>query len=778
MMRPRPKRIRAHAAAGCLLACLASAAHAAEATKPVLPRPAHAATAEQVAADPAGVWARFRAGAEFGAAVDAFEVMDAVGYDFSSVDAEQCGEQAAALRASVEAVPVSISLHHVALKCAEALGDTAMAERQALALGALSKLALSDGSGSLWGRPIQVLWPRDIYALLVLLGYEFRYEYFREQYPKRYFPQVVAAWDPEAKLERHLMFDYIDAMAAIERDATYPGTATQRHALMHAVVEGMAKSSEPVALDLRAVQDAAEARDVQARIAQLREGALQGGMMSAGLWFRICAQGGVPGCEDGLVDAVLPPAERQHALPLALMSLLYARGIGVPRDAGKSAALLDAADARWEGGGGSMYFAAMQIGVDGKVSEDMMHRLRKVSRERPGMIEFMTVLAEFSRDQAHVLNERELAVMSRPASNGTGIGHATLAEYHAKRGDTAKAFEATRLAAAAGNAASQRKVALQLVNEEGVAARPRWRPMLEAAAQGGDAIAMRVLADEAQRADKPLEAAGWLIAGVELGDVDALLDFSQLLVSGADGLPGTVEDGITNLEAIVADGGAAAPEARQTLATLAMEGRGMKRNPKRAREWLLVDAERGDLASQMGLFLLHRDDRNGAFDEAEAIRWGDRAASNDASALAFGAKSDYGMWLTGRKEAARRARGIELLHESLRVAKEDQVTLARNNLAWVLCVSRFDDVRDPAAGLAVAQRMDTETLQSAELDTVAACHAATGNFPVASRLQQRAHDALPRDDDGKLPAWADGIVSRLSLYKAGKAYVETDPDVQ
>ncbi len=40
----------------CLLAGLATAAGAAEPAKPVPSRPAHIATAEQVAADPAGVW--------------------------------------------------------------------------------------------------------------------------------------------------------------------------------------------------------------------------------------------------------------------------------------------------------------------------------------------------------------------------------------------------------------------------------------------------------------------------------------------------------------------------------------------------------------------------------------------------------------------------------------------------------------------------------------------------------------------------------------------------
>ena len=774
-MHARPDRARISAMAACLFA--AAAAGAAEPPKPAPSRPAHAATAEQVAADPAGVWARFRADAEFGAAFDAFDMMETVGYDFASVDAEKCGEHAAALREAVEAVPVSIALHRAALMCAEAVGDAATAERQTLALGALSKRALGDGSGSAWGGPIRVLSPRDVYALLALLGYEFRYEYFRELHPRRYFPLVVAAWDPEAKVERHLSFDYIDAIAAVERDATYPGTATQRHALAQMVIESQGNSREPAALDVLAVQASMEALDAQAQVARLREGASHGGMMSIARWIRVCAEDGVPGCEDGLVDALLPLAERQHALPLALMSLLYARGMGVERDAAKSTALLDAADARWDGGGGSMYFAAMQLVLDGKVSEGMLQRLRKLSRERPGAVEVMAVLGEFTRDQKHVLSADDLAVLSRPASNGMGIGLATLAEYHANRGDAAKALDAARTAAEQGHAGSQRLVALHLLGEEGDTARARWQPLLERAAQGGDVIAMRVLAEQAQRAGKAQDAAGWLIAGVQLGDAGALLQYSHLLASGAEGLPGTVEDAVANFELVVANGGEHAPAARQALAALAVEGRGMKRSPKRAREWLLVDAERDDLTSQMGLFFLHRDVDGGLHDEAEAIRWADRAMRDDSAAQAVGARSAYGTWLVGHKDAARRMRGLALLRESLRLAKGEVVTHANNNLAWALCVSPFEDVRDPAEGLSVALRMDQAKLPPGELDTVAACHAANGDFPAAVRVQQRAIDGLPRDAAGK-PIGGDGIVSRLALYKAGKAYIETDANAQ
>lgn len=87
-------------------------------------------------------------------------------------------------------------------------------------------------------------------------------------------------------------------------------------------------------------------------------------------------------------------------------------------------------------------------------------------------------------------------------------------------------------------------------------------------------------------------------------------------------------------------------------------------------------------------------------------------------------------------------------------------------------MSAHDDTRDPAAGLVIAKQMEDGKLDPAELDTVAACHAATGDHAHAARLQQRVIDGLPRDAAGK-PQGGQGIFDRLELYRAGKAYIET-----
>ena len=141
----------------------------------------------------------------------AYEVLDTVGYDNASVEAEGCRTNADALRDAVAQAPVSIALRRAAMLCAEAHGDDAAAERAMAPLAALSKLALSGVTDNPQGAVIRVLNHSDVYALVRTMGLEWRYEYYESHHMARTFPFVVAAWDPQKKVERHLRFDWIDA---------------------------------------------------------------------------------------------------------------------------------------------------------------------------------------------------------------------------------------------------------------------------------------------------------------------------------------------------------------------------------------------------------------------------------------------------------------------------------------------------------------------------------------------------------------------------------------
>lgn len=748
---------------------------AAAEAEPAAPPPAStfasaSATPEAVVADPAGVWERFLAHATLNEAYERFALMEAVGYSVSAVDADACRERAADLRAAVDAVPVSIAMHRVAMMCAEATGDRGGADREAAALAALAKHALSADAGGLWSRPIQVLSPRDVYALLALLGYELRYEYYRGVRPRRYLPMTVAAWDADAGVERHLVFDFIDVTHTIDRTDPYSEYPFQRHLLANVFAEAQKNGGESVGIDFIAMRDALAEPDIDARLRHLREGAAAGGISSLVNWMVFCSQRRTPECTDGLIDALLPLAEREHAAPMALLALAHAEGIAVARDAKAAEALLDAADRRWHQRGASVYYAGIenQVRKDGN-SDFAVRRLQRAIDAGNDDAGMLMLLVRAARDDKTKLRAKDLEMLARPSNNLHGFGLAVIAAHHRDRGREAEAQVAMRRAAEAGHAESQRTIASQ--RKDGGAPESEWLPWMTAAAHGGDFDAARFLSWRAGEAGEWKRAAGWLMAGVAEDNLEAIYALADLHEGEHPELEGGLDKAIGMYEALAALPGDDGNEARRRLAELASDGRGMKRSFARAKRLLQADAERGDAESQalLGAIQLEQDD---AAEWAEGERWLQKAvdAGNNW------ARISYARWLHDRDDGtpAHRVRARAMLREA--DPEADGYDVTRNNLAWMLCVSRHDDTRDPAAGLALARDMERaqdEALSPGDTDTVAACLAANGDYAGAARLQQKAIDALPKGADGA-PQGNKGMFDRLALYRAGKAFIEIE----
>ena len=96
---------------------------------------------------------------------------------------------------------------------------------------------------------------------------------------------------------------------------------------------------------------------------------------------------------------------------------------------------------------------------------------------------------------------------------------------------------------------------------------------------------------------------------------------------------------------------------------------------------------------------------------------------------------DYGAWLYYTKNTPEaRSRGLALWKQGADL----EGGMSANNLAWVLCTAPFDDIRQPQRGMEASTRIgDVDDIGAGELDTVAACHAATGDYADAVRLQRR-----------------------------------------
>lgn len=733
------------------------------------------ASTEEVARDAAGVWERFLAKAELTTVYDAYDVLDLVDYTLEKVDAGKCREHAAALAAAAKTAPVSIAIHHTAMLCAEAQLQSAAAESEFGAVAALSKLALSQASEVTDSKPIRVLRFEDALALLRISGLEHRYQYYDESRPARYFPLTVAVWDADAKVEKHFRFDFVDTAFRLDRKDPSSGFPVQRNYLANGFLEGQTKRNMVMAWDVRAFGEAAEVAEAKDKIAKLRPAAESGGVRSAMLWSIICVRRPYPGCGDGLVDALLPQAEQQYASPMVLLAFAYAEGIGVKRDAAAAAKLLDAADRRRSHAQAGVDYAELwRFAHDGPLPADIVKRVERAITLGNRNAETFLITQRIYDEAKPALSPAELSHLAEPDQNSTGAGYALLAQYYENRKQTEQRVPWLAKAADAGHAGSQSDYGWMLWKGEHAKldrdAAKRW---YEQAAQGGNAWGARFMAMESVKAKRWKDAEYWLLAAIYDNSVEAIIDLAELYEQEKPGLSGNAARAVEIYRSL-ADTEA---DARRQLSQMALEGRGMAKDAEQAKKWLLSDAEKDDADSQTLLAMAYLEGKFGKVDEAEGRRWMERAMkAKDENAF-----SAYGSWLYYTKNTGdSRLQALDIWNQGL----ETGSNLSANNLAWAYCTAPQADVADAAKGMRAAAKIgDIDDMEDHELDTVAACNAASGDYKAAARLQLLAIErvaARRKDADPAEPVDpvdnVDGYRRRLALYEAGKPYVEITRD--
>jgi len=734
--------------------------------------PASGAVPDIVSSDPAKAWERFLAEAELATAYPAYEALGKVGYNAQSGDPTLCSENGGALKAALQLVPVSIALHRAAMLCAEAVGDSAGAERELVALAALSKHALAQDFDSNESRPIRLLHPRDAYSLLSTSGLEYLYEYYRQLDVQRYFPVVVVAWDPDAKIERHLTFDFVDVVSRINRKDRFGGFPFDRQLITNGFVESLIKENEVLGLDLQATQTAGQVESGKEKVGKLRAVAERGGILATRAWIAVCVLKPFAGCEDGLVDAVLPYAEQKHAVAMTLLAYLYAEGVGVKRDATSAATLLDAANRRWPKDGATLEYASMWGALhEGELPQDLSERLTTAESHGNPDTRLFLIRRKLTAKGKPSLDAADLAYLAQPSRNQMGEGYWLLAYYYGQLEDKQEEAAWTKRAALAGDAGAQSDYAFALLDDEkGPPNRAEGERMMAEAAHGGHLYAQRYMAYLSRQKSRWTDAEGWLMDAVDNGDVQAILDLANMYEWERSGVTGKVGVAVQAYESLAKmDTGA---EARRRLAAMALAGRGMKKDPELAKKWLLADAEKADHESEYVLGMAYLRGEFGKVDEPEGTRWMERAIKGkDEDAFA-----DFGSWLYYTKQTPQaRARGIELW----RAGDAQGSSAASNNLAWALCTSPDTAIFDAKTGLATTAHMgDVEDMNSAWLDTVAACHAAAGDFKRAVDLQAQALELVKKEQDTPATAnsgedYTKGYRDRLALYTKQQRYVET-----
>lgn len=716
------------------------------------------------------MWAQFLAKAESTEVYAAYELLDAVGYDADSVDPALCVAQADALKLAVVAAPVSLAVRRAAFLCADASGDDATADRELQALAALSRHALSQAGDPATTPPIRVLAPADALALMASTDMKVLYQYYANVRPLRTFPLVSAAWDADAKAERHFVFDYVDSAYAIDRKNPHFGFPSLRVAEAESFVAGGVKGNVLAAQDIAAVQAAMIEDDPKVKLEKLRPAAGLGGIQSAQAWLMLCKKGPPGDCE-ALIDTLLPMAEMQYALPTVLLAYAHVEGIGMPADEEAGWKLLDAADRRWHQGGAVMHYASLWIALHGEeaMPVPLQQRLARAQAAGYRYAQRLSILRKMDADKPQ-LDATDLAFLAEPAENSIGTGFSHLADYYASIDKPLEERAWLVKAAEAGSASAQAQYGSSLIFGKDVSRDvTRGERLLFEAAHGGSAWAARYLADRSETAGRYSDAEAWLLAPAQAGDIDAIMELAHLYESERPGVSGKIDRALEIYRSL-AQAGKEGANARRQLAQLALDGRGMKKDPVQAREWLQADASKGDHASEAVLGVGYLNGSFGEADEAEGMRWLERALK----AKEARAYIDYGAWLYFTKNTPEsRVKGISLWAEG----DAEGYTTATNNYAWALCTSPYPDIFDARHGSEIALRLgDLETMEPGYLDTVAACHAANGEFKRAIELQTKAAGQLaaleiePIKSDAQPP----GYQRRLALYTAGQRYVQTE----
>lgn len=714
------------------------------------------ATPDQVAADPAAVWAKVLATGELEAMYKQYDALDLVSYSRDGVEPEQCREHLAALREATALAPVSIALRRASMLCAEAVGDGAAADREMAALGALVRHVMKDAGEGMWAKPIRSLGLVDVYGLMAVLGYDFRYEYYAQLEPDGTMPMWVAAWDPEGKVERHLSFDLVEALASITGEARFRQWPALRHEVADLVIEGQAEREEIVGTDLLAAREARFYDSTADRVSELRDAASHGGVRSQVTWLQHCLRTRERGCGEGFADAVLPGAEEKHAVPLVLLAIAYEEGIGVAKDPKAAASLLAAADARWHRRGATVFHARLLAEVrDTPLPERVRARLRDAAKAGSDDARLLLLEQAVGDTSVATLSTDDIAFLSRPVANGRGEGLMTVARFNDARDRGAVSALYVDRAANAGNPAAL-WIRAQRLRDAGLRER-EWLPKLERAALLGDDEAAMELAERALWRDDNDAAQGW----VEGARREAY--YRALYVIGAlDQRTGDAErtaQAIELYEALASDGADGA-EARRRLAW-----HHATRTPAdRAKAIALVqaDADAGDQRSRamLGLVLMRSEgakdevDRGLAMVRAAALRGDDLARTELGTAF-----------VRDPNNASQRAQGLRYLRAV--DAEGEHGRRARNNLAWELCASPHADVYKPAAGLELMRAEEARfPLSPYYRDTLAACLAATGDFAGAVREQEAALKAAVEAKEADPTVYA----KRLVLYRARKAW--------
>jgi TPR repeat protein len=682
------------------------------------------------------------------------------------VDAALCEKHKIKIEAATQANPVGIDVWRVAWRCAEALRDRALVEQRRRHLEALLRHAFGAVPADGGRTPIRILDEADAAAIIAESGMEAIDLFYERGEDSRHLRLDVTLLDAATGTERRLVFDMLAARLRLVRDGKAIKFPAARDRIADRLLDSYAESDSIAAkrtVQLRRLV-ADGMKDVGEAVATgLRD---NNKVLIYTIAMRCTTPRVDPACGTSHIDALLPYAEKRFSPALVWLAQAYRVGAGVPRDEAKARALLDAADRR-AGGVNSRIRLARFLRFRGETGLPALLRGPIEAAARRGDLSAQITLVEDTNTVQEAARwsplQREAARRAAEAGSAAGQFAWSLRLAAERRNDDA--VDWLRRAAINDETRAQAALAQRYGSGEPSAADTKnalhW---YERAAYGGDAAAMFVLGRHALQPPKPdyAEAAGWFDNAALRNHVGARVELAKLYTEGAGPIARDEARAATLLRPIVDD--PARTDARHQLAWLLRFGRDIEHDLVEAERLLRNPADRDDPAMQHQLADLLLWSPDVPERVAEAVALLRRAAPvNDNASGQLAIQLWYGRGIERDKAAAK------ALWEPL-VEKGEEWWI--NNYAWALCTADDASVDDARKGVAAfARRKRSDALPPAYEDTLAACHAAAGDFAAAAQSQQRAIDVITlKQPDAK--ATLAAFRERLGLYKAGKPFRE------
>ena len=694
------------------------------------------------------------------------------------VSAADCNAHEADVASALEINPVGFALRYVAYECAVATGEKVMASRHkaefdALVRHSLAALPPDNSVGDQY--PIRILDQIDAYAFARASGEKLVRSYYDFSRSLRYMPLFLVLWNETTQRERVIGFDYLNNVLRMRADPETVFAAYRKRAGLSILAELGEVPGTP-AYDANAYFNGVEQfPDNPSRFEWSGKLADDGNYIATLGFAGWCFDSPDTGCAKRTVGLLRRLAERDYTYAMLWLAWAYTDGKGVAQDPAAAHQWIVKANERWGAYQASLEFASMRLNSNkGAVDPVVREDVERLAREGEPYAVALVANA-IQQDTGHYkFNEQLLADLEKAARAGLPTACELMAQVRFEQGDDEEGLAWLKKAAVAGNSIAQGELAdIYRDASHGVKydldRAIYWN---EQAAQNGEAYSARLAGFIQWRElpyspDNHYRAQRWLQDATTTGDGPGTFYLAQMYEEGGLGIEGDVEDS-ARLYRWLVDKRPGDARARWFLARLLREGKVAEREPGEQERLQREAATSGDGEQLRYLAQALLYGEYGASDPEAAAPWYARGAATGDNP----SRRVYGLMLL---DGIGVARDVDAAFKQLRTAIDADSTTALRDMAFALCTHARTDIYDPKEGLRLANTLDASKPSANDLETLAACQAANGQFHEAIASAQAAIGFVEQRHSSEYVTAMQDLRDELASYEAGKRYVWPEP---